>query len=199
MYPGSARIAFRLAVGDNRPMSMFNTRSADLDGAPAATLRPAVPPDLPVIVGLIHELAVYECLQHMVTVTAQSLHPFLFGPKPVAEAIVAEVWDEEGGDTPRVVGFALFYTNFSTFLGQPGLHLEDLYVQAAYRHLGLGRMLLERLGSLALERGCGRFEWNVLDWNESAIRFYERLGAKVLPDWRICRVSGDSLKRFGRA
>ena len=178
---------------------MFNTRPADLDGAPNATLRPAVASDLPVIVSLIHELAVYERLQHMVTVTAQSLHPHLFGPKPVAEAVVAEVWDDEDDSgTPRIVGFALFFTNFSTFLGQPGLYLEDLYVQAAYRHLGLGRMLLEHLGALAVQRGCGRFEWSVLDWNESAIRFYERLGAKVLPDWRICRVTGDALKKLSK-
>lgn len=177
---------------------MFNTRPADLDGAPSATLRPAVPSDLPVIVSLIQELAQYERLQHMVQVTPQSLHPHLFGPKPAAEAVVAEVWDDDDGAAPRVVGFALFFTNFSTFLGKPGLYLEDLYVQSAYRHLGLGRMLLEHLGALAVQRGCGRFEWSVLDWNESAIRFYERMGAKVLPDWRICRVTGDALKRFGK-
>jgi GNAT superfamily N-acetyltransferase len=178
---------------------MFNTRPADLDGLPSSTLRAAVPSDLPGIVGLIRELAVYERLEHMVAVTPESLHPHLFGPRPAAEAVVAEVWDDEGDGSPRVVGFALFFTNFSTFLGQPGLYLEDLYVQAAYRQLGLGRMLLEHLGALAVARGCGRFEWSVLDWNESAIQFYERMGATVLPDWRICRVTGDALKRFGRS
>ena len=175
---------------------MFNTRSADLDGAPAATLRQAVPSDLPVIVGLIQELAVYERLQNMVTVTPQLLHPHLFGPNPAAEVVVAEVWDDEDSSVPRVVGFALFFTNFSTFLGRPGLYLEDLYVQAAYRQLGLGQMLLEHLGTLAVQRGYGRLEWRVLDWNESAIRFYQRMGATVMPDWRICRITGDALAAF---
>ncbi|MCW5636532.1 MAG: GNAT family N-acetyltransferase [Rubrivivax sp.] len=157
-------------------------------------LRPAAPADLPVIVELIRELAAYERLQHMVVVTPESLHPQLFGPKPVAECVVAEL-DLEG--EPRIVGFALFFTNFSTFLGRPGIHLEDLYVQPAFRSLGLGRMLLEHLAELAVARGCGRFEWTVLDWNESAIRFYERMGAQVLPDWRICRLSGEALERYG--
>jgi GNAT superfamily N-acetyltransferase len=157
-------------------------------------LRPAAPADLPAIVGLIGELAAYERLEHMVVVTAESLHPHLFGPKPAAEAVVAEL-ELEGEQ--RIVGFALFFTNFSTFLGRPGMHLEDLYVQPAFRSLGLGRMLLEHLAELAVARGCGRFEWTVLDWNESAIRFYERMGAQVLPDWRICRLSGDALMRYG--
>jgi GNAT superfamily N-acetyltransferase len=95
-----------------------------------------------------------------------------------------------------VVAFALFFTNFSTFLAQPGLYLEDLYVQPAHRGHGLGKALLQRLGALAVERGCGRFEWSVLDWNANAIRFYERMGATVMPDWRICRVTGDALQRF---
>ncbi|MBI5717117.1 MAG: GNAT family N-acetyltransferase [Burkholderiales bacterium] len=157
-------------------------------------LRAAAPGDLTAIVGLIGELAEYERLQHMVVVTPESLHPHLFGPKPAVEAVVAEL-DLEG--EPRIVGFALFFTNFSTFLGRPGIHLEDLYVQPAFRSLGLGRMLLEHLAGLAVARGCGRFEWTVLDWNESAIRFYERMGAQVLPDWRICRLSGDALLRYG--
>ena len=160
-----------------------------------AHLRPAAPADLVAIVGLIRELAVYERLEHLVVVTPESLHPQLFGPRPSAEAVVAEVVVDSA---PRVVGFALFFTNFSTFLGLPGLYLEDLYVQPAYRNLGLGKQLLEHLGALAVERGCGRFEWSVLDWNESAIRFYEHMGAKVLPDWRICRVAGDALKKFAR-
>ncbi len=161
-----------------------------------ASLRAAAPADLAAIVGLIHELADYERLEHLVVVTPESLHPQLFGPRPTVEAVVAEV---EIDAAPRVVGFALFFTNFSTFLGRPGLYLEDLYVQPAYRNLGLGELLLKRLGALAVERGCGRFEWSVLDWNESAIRFYERLGAQVLPDWRICRVTGDALKKFAGA
>jgi GNAT superfamily N-acetyltransferase len=157
----------------------------------AHTLRPASPADLPVVVDLIRELAVYEKLEHLVVVTPESLAPHLFGPRPAAEALVGEV---EG----RVVAFALFFTNFSTFLGRPGLYLEDLYVQPAHRGTGLGKALLEHLGALAVARGCGRFEWSVLDWNENAIRFYESMGATVLPDWRICRVTGEALQAYAR-
>jgi GNAT superfamily N-acetyltransferase len=150
-------------------------------------LRPAAPADCTAIVGLIRELAVFEKLEHLVVVTPESLRPQLFGPKPAAEAVVAEVSGE-------VVAFALFFTNFSTFLGQPGLYLEDLYVQPAHRGSGLGKALLQHLGALAVARGCGRFEWSVLDWNENAIRFYEKMGATVMPDWRICRVTGPALQ-----
>ena len=155
------------------------------------TLRPAAPADLPAIVGLIRELADFEHLSHLVVVTPETLQPHLFGDKPAAEAVVAEV---QGS----VVAFALFFTNFSTFLGRPGLYLEDLYVQPAHRGAGLGKALLQHLGALAVERGCGRFEWSVLDWNENAIRFYEKMGATVMPDWRICRVTGEALAGFGR-
>jgi GNAT superfamily N-acetyltransferase len=152
----------------------------------AFTLRDAQPQDLPAIVGLIRELAEFEQLTHLVRVTPETLQPHLFGPRPVAEALVGEVQGQ-------VVAFALFFTNFSTFLGQPGLYLEDLYVQPAHRRTGLGRALLQRLAALAVQRGCGRFEWSVLDWNAGAIDFYRRLGAKVMPDWRICRVTGPAL------
>jgi len=157
---------------------------------PAFELRAAAPADLPAIVGLIHELAAFERLSHLVQTTVERLHPHLFGPRPVAEALVAQV---DG----TVVAFALFFTNFSTFVAQPGLYLEDLYVQPAHRRSGIGRALLERLAALAVERGCGRFEWSVLDWNVDAIRVYEKMGATVMPDWRICRVSGDALARLG--
>ncbi len=152
----------------------------------AHTLRAATPADLPIIVSLIRELAAFERLEHLVVTTPETLRPHLFGERPVAEALVGEV---DGA----VVAFALFFTNFSTFLGQPGLYLEDLYVQPAYRGSGLGKALLKHLGALALARGCGRFEWSVLDWNENAIRFYEKMGALVLPEWRICRVAGAAL------
>jgi GNAT superfamily N-acetyltransferase len=155
------------------------------------TLRPAAPADLSAIVGLITELAAYEKLSHMVVVTPESLHTHLFGPRPVAEAVVGEV---DG----HVVAFALFFTNFSTFLGQPGLYLEDLYVQPAHRGTGLGKALLQHLGALAVERGCGRFEWSVLDWNQPAIDFYQAMGATVMPDWRICRLAGPALMSFKR-
>jgi GNAT superfamily N-acetyltransferase len=157
----------------------------------AHTLRPATPGDLPAIVGLIRELADYEKLLHLVVTTPESLRPHLFGPRPAAEAVVGEV-------NGSVVAFALFFTNFSTFLGQPGLYLEDLYVQPAHRGSGLGKALLQHLGALAVERGCGRFEWSVLDWNENAIGFYKKMGAVVMEDWRICRVAGPALAAFGR-
>jgi GNAT superfamily N-acetyltransferase len=153
---------------------------------PTFRLRDAQPQDLPAIVGLIRELADFEQLTHLVRVTPETLQPHLFGPRPVAEALVGEV---EG----QVVAFALFFTNFSTFLGQPGLYLEDLYVQPAHRRSGLGSALLQRLAALAVQRGCGRFEWSVLDWNANAIDFYRRMGATVMPDWRICRVTGPAL------
>jgi GNAT superfamily N-acetyltransferase len=155
------------------------------------TLRPATPADLPAVVGLITELAVFERLEHLVVVTPDSLRPHLFGDRPVAECVVAEV---EG----TVVAFALFFTNFSTFLSQPGLYLEDLYVQPAHRGTGLGKALLSHLGALAVARGYGRFEWSVLDWNERAIQFYQAMGATVMPDWRICRVTGPALAAFAK-
>jgi len=154
-------------------------------------LRAAEPRDVPAIVELIRGLAEFERLTHLLEVTPECLAPHLFGPKPVAEAWVAEV---EGG---ALVAFALFFTNFSTFLGKPGLYLEDLYVEPAWRARGIGGALLKRLGRLAVERGYGRFEWSVLDWNVHAIRFYERTGATVLPEWRICRVTGPALAVFG--
>ncbi|MCU0921398.1 MAG: GNAT family N-acetyltransferase [Burkholderiaceae bacterium] len=156
-----------------------------------AELRAAEPRDVPAIVGLIRELAEFEKLTHLVQVTPQSLHPHLFGDRPAAEAVVAE----RGA---QVVGFALFFTNFSTFLGKPGLYLEDLYVQPAHRGSGIGRALLTHLAALANQRDYGRFEWSVLDWNVNAIRFYERMGATLMPEWRICRVSGEALRSFGR-
>ncbi len=152
-------------------------------------LRPAEPRDLAAVSGLIHELTDFEKLTHLVQTTPEKLHPHLFGERPVAEALVAEV-------DRTVVAFALFFTNFSTFLARPGLYLEDLYVQPAHRRAGIGRALLQRLGALAVERGCGRFEWSVLDWNANAIAFYEGMGATVMPEWRICRVAGDALARF---
>lgn len=161
----------------------------------APLLRPATPADVPAIVGLIRELAVFEKLEHLVVVTPESLLPQLFGAKPAAEVVVAEAATADG---PAVVGFALFFHNFSTFLGRPGLYLEDLYVKPAWRGQGLGKALLQHLGALAVARGCGRFEWSVLDWNMNAIAFYEKMGATLLPDWRICRVAGPGLAAFAR-
>lgn len=154
-------------------------------------MRAAGPQDAAAIVGLIRELAVFEQLEHLVVVTPDSLAQHLFGPRPAAEAVVAE---QEG----QVVAFALYFMNFSTFLGRPGLYLEDLYVQPAHRGAGLGRALLQHLAGLAVARGCGRFEWSVLDWNSRAIGFYEKMGATVMPEWRICRVTGEALTALAR-
>lgn len=162
---------------------------ARMSPSPAFVLRAAEPRDVPSIVDLIRELARFEHLEHLVQATPESLHPHLFGERPVAECRVAEV---EG----QVVGFALFFVNFSTFLAKPGLYLEDLYVQPAHRGSGIGRALLSHLGALAVQRGYGRFEWSVLDWNVNAIQFYEKMGATVMPEWRICRVTGAALQRF---
>jgi GNAT superfamily N-acetyltransferase len=155
-------------------------------GSHNAVLRAAELRDVQPIVGLIRELAEFEKLTHLLQVTPEKLRPQLFGEKPVAEAMVADL----GGE---VVAFALYFTNFSTFLAQPGLYLEDLYVQPVHRGKGIGEAMLTRLAKLAVDRGYGRFEWCVLDWNENAIRFYERMGATVMPDWRLSRVTGDAL------
>ena len=152
-------------------------------------LRAAAPRDVPAIAGLIAELAAFENLSHLLRLTPETLAPHLFGERPVVESVVAE-------SAGTVVGFALFFTNFSTFLAKPGLYLEDLYVQPAFRGAGIGKALLSHLGALAVARDYGRFEWSVLDWNENAIRFYEKMGATVMPDWRICRVAGDTLQSF---
>jgi len=153
-------------------------------------LRAAEPADIDDIVALIGELAEFEKLTHLLQVTPEKLRPQLFGPKPVVEALVAQ---REG----VVVAFALFFTNFSTFLAKPGLYLEDLYVQPTQRGLGIGKALLTRLAQIAVERDYGRFEWSVLDWNEHAIRFYKSMGANVMTEWQICRVTGPDLAQLG--
>jgi GNAT superfamily N-acetyltransferase len=160
------------------------------DAADSFFIRAAELRDVTAIVQLIRELAEFEHLAHLLQVTPEKLRPHLFGERAVIEALVAESAGE-------VVGFAVFFTNFSTFLAQPGLYLEDLYVQPSQRGRGVGEALLTRVGRLAVEREYGRFEWSVLDWNAHAIRFYEKMGATVMPDWRICRVTGDALQRFG--
>jgi GNAT superfamily N-acetyltransferase len=160
-------------------------------------LRSAEPRDVPAIVGLIRELAEFESLTHLLQVTPETLAPHLFGERPVAESWVAEL---QGGEAAgQLVAFALCFTNFSTFLAKPGLYLEDLYVQPAHRGAGIGKAMLTHLARTAHERGLGRFEWCVLDWNENAIRFYEKMGASLLPDWRLCRVTGPALARLAGA
>ncbi|MEN0107237.1 MAG: GNAT family N-acetyltransferase [Pseudomonas sp.] len=154
-------------------------------------LRPATPADVGLILGLIHELAVYEKLADQAVATPEDLTNNLFGPRPFAEVLIGEL---DGG--PQ--GFALFFPNFSTFLGKPGIYLEDLYVREHARSAGLGKALLARLAHLAVERGCGRLEWSVLDWNEPALGFYRRLGARPQDDWTTYRLSGAALGELAK-
>ncbi len=147
---------------------------------------PARSEDVPIILSLIRALGEYERMSHEIVATEDGLRAWLFGERPAAEVVLASVSD-------TVVGFALFFHNFSTFLGRPGLYLEDLFVKPEWRGRGIGQRLLVHLASLAVERGCGRMEWTVLDWNEPALRFYERMGASVMTEWKLCRLTGDSL------
>lgn len=146
------------------------------------TIRAARPGDEAALFELIRELAEFERLTHLVTGSPAELGRDLFGEHPVAEALLAE-------RDSVALGFALFFRSYSTFLTRPGLYLEDLYVRESERGRGIGKALLERVIAIARERGAGRLEWSVLDWNARAIAFYEKMGAKVLPDWRICRVT----------
>jgi GNAT superfamily N-acetyltransferase len=152
----------------------------------SAAIRSATLQDVSAIFGLMLELAEFEKLTHLFVGTESGLTDALFGDKPAAEAMVAE---EDG----VIVGYALFFQNYSTFLGKRGLYLEDLYVKPGIRGSGLGTKMLRALAAIAVERQCGRFEWTVLDWNQNAIGFYEKMGATVLPDWRIVRITGDAL------
>ena len=145
-------------------------------------LRAAARADTAEVLRLIGELAKYEKLEEMMVGTEAMLADSLFGPRPSCEAVLAE----RGG---RAVGFALFFTTFSTFLCKPGLYLEDLFVEPDHRGAGIGKALLRHLAALAVERGCGRFEWRVLDWNAPSIRFYESLGAVVMPEWQLVRMT----------
>ena len=152
-------------------------------------IRPATPADTALILELIRELADYEKALHECHATIESLNTSLFGDRPHAECLVAEL---DG----KVVGFALFFHNYSTWLARPGLYLEDLYVRPSARSQGVGKALLVRLAQLAVQRNCGRFEWSVLDWNAPAIAFYESLGAKPQNEWTIYRVAGDALSQL---
>jgi GNAT superfamily N-acetyltransferase len=156
------------------------------------TIRPAAAADVPTILSFIRQLAEYERLLDRVVATEDRLRESLFGPHPAAEVLLAF-------DGERPVGFALFFHNYSTFLAQRGVYLEDLFVEPAARGRGVGKLLLTAVARLALERGCGRFEWAVLDWNEPAIGFYLRMGATVLEDWRVCRLTGEALEAVGRS
>ena len=153
-------------------------------------IRPATAADVPAIADLIRGLAHYEKLEQEVTMTEELLAKNLFGPQRFAETLLAE----EAG---QPIGFALFFHNFSTFLGLPGIYLEDLFVVPEHRSRGVGRELLRELARIAVERGCGRLEWAVLDWNQDAIGFYERLGARPNSDWTVYRLAGEALTELG--
>ena len=154
-------------------------------------IRQGEPADVPVIAGLIRGLARFEKLEDELTMTEERLAANLFGPHHYAETLIAEV-----NGSP--IGFALFFHNFSTFLAQPGIYLEDLFVVPEHRGGGVGRALLKELARLAIERECGRLEWSVLDWNREAIGFYERLGARPNSEWTVYRLTGEALSALGR-
>lgn len=155
------------------------------------TLRFAEEADVETILGLIRGLADYERLSHEVTADVETLRRSLFSGRGVAEVVLAEI-----AGTP--VGFALFFHNFSTFLGRPGIYIEDIYVEPAHRRQGIGRGLLRFIARQAKTRSCGRLEWSVLDWNEAAIAFYRKLGGRMLDDWRIFRIVGTALDELAR-
>lgn len=152
-----------------------------MSGEPAFAIRAARRGDEVELFGLVRELARFERLEHKLSGSAEALGEHLFGPNPVAHALLAEV-------DAQAIGFALFFTNYSTFLTRPGIYLEDLFVLENYRNRGVGKALLDAVRDTARARGAGRLEWSVLDWNQNAIAFYERFGATVMPEWRICRV-----------
>ena len=152
-------------------------------------IRPATATDVGAIFSLIKELAEYERLAHEVVATEDDIRRSLFGERPYAEALIGE-YDQ----TP--ISFALFFYNFSTFVGKPGIYLEDLYVKPEYRGQRFGRQMLAHIARLAIKRNCGRFEWSVLDWNTPAIRTYDRLQAKPMKDWILYRLTGEALKNL---
>lgn len=157
-----------------------------MSAKPLLSIRPATVEDAPLIAQLIRELAEYERLAHAAVATDDGLREQLFGERPAAEVLIAEADGEPAG-------FALFFHTFSTFLGKRGLYLEDLFVRPAFRGLGLGKHLMAALARIAVKRGCGRFEWSVLDWNAPAIGFYRALGATAIDEWTVHRLEGDAL------
>jgi GNAT superfamily N-acetyltransferase len=155
------------------------------------TIVPATERDLPLVLSFIRKLAEYEKLSHQVVATEDLLREGLFGERRVAEVVLAYLAEEP-------VGFALYFHNFSTFVGRAGIYLEDLFVEPHHRDKGVGKALLAHVANLAVERKCGRFEWAVLDWNTPSIEFYKSLGAVPLDDWTLFRLTGDALKKFGK-
>ena len=150
------------------------------------TIREAIPADAALILRFVRELAIYEKAEHEVLATEESITTTIFGENTGVDALICE-------DAGGAIGFAVYFYNYSTWLGKPGLFLEDLYVSPEHRGLGAGKALLRHLAKIAVARDCGRFEWNVLDWNEPSIKFYESLGAEPLNEWIGYRLTGDSL------
>jgi GNAT superfamily N-acetyltransferase len=178
-----------------RPMKFDGTRSNGkllfrrMEPTCSIRIEPATEADIPQILAFIRGLAEYEKLAHQCVATEESLRQTLFGPRRYADVLIAR-----RSDLP--VGFALFFHNYSTFLAKPGIYLEDIFVLPEHRGAGVGKALLRRVAQIALERNCGRFEWSVLDWNEPSIEFYKRIGATVLPDWRICRMTEQQIAQL---
>lgn len=162
-------------------------------------IRPAQPQDVQAIFDLVYALAIYEKMEDQVKSTPQSFHEQLFGNDTVARAIVAEVKDMvKPSQPPKIVGLALFFRNFSTFLGKPGIYLEDLFVMPEWRGYGIGKSLISNVAQIAVEKGYERFDWSVLDWNKPSIDFYESIGAKVMREWYPCRVTGNALVQLAK-
>jgi GNAT superfamily N-acetyltransferase len=153
------------------------------------TIRPATPNDIPETLKLIRELAEYEKLAHLVVITAEDIRRDAFGDEPIIHILMAE-WDG------AIAGYALYFHNYSTFRGRPGLFLEDLFVRPQYRKKGIGKALLVHLAKIAAEKKCARFEWQVLDWNTPSIEFYKSLGAVVMKEWLTMRVAGEALEKL---
>jgi GNAT superfamily N-acetyltransferase len=190
-YPKYPRLPMRACAG-YEPVLQGSVSTTNPASAPSVTIRQATEQDVPLILSFIRQLAEYERLLDAVKATEPMLRETLFGPRPAAEVLIAE----DGG---KPVGFALFFENYSTFLAQRGIYLEDLFVIPAARGRGIGKVLLQRLAHLAIERNCGRLEWAVLDWNSPAIGFYRRVGAVPMEDWTVYRLSGSSLERLARS
>jgi GNAT superfamily N-acetyltransferase len=155
------------------------------------SIRRATREDVPLVLSFVKDLADYEKLSHMVSATEEVIADELFGPKSHTEVLLGHVGDEP-------VAFAVYFHNFSTFLGRRGMYLEDLFVRQAHRRRGFGRDMLLHVARIAAERNCGRFEWTVLDWNEPAIFFYEQLGATIMHEWKLVRVTGDALQKMAK-
>ncbi len=189
---GRAKIVPKDQKDDGKRMTPETTTGADAkatDREPAVTIRPAVEADAPLVYEFIRKLAEYGDISDEVAATEQDVRAALFGPRPVAEALLAFVGSKPGG-------FALYSEGFASFLGKPGIYIEDFFVEQAHRNRGIGRKLLIHLAQLGRERGCGRLEWSVLNWNERAMEFYQDLGAVPLDEWTTFRLAGEALDKL---